>query len=394
MNEFKVSYWAKDPQTGKSVLKSVPMDVRAYKDAAEQKMNLRQYARTIASDFDREKGDALDQFYSNSGLFDDKRFGMPGMTLQDLSKMELAADFRRNDGNDTSLAARLLFPQLILETLDANALADDGGDILNIWESMIAVNRNINGTRADQPIIDTSGPEESRSGRTAQLAEPETMVSITTSEKSFRIPTNSIGLMISDEAMEATTIDLVRVVMSAQSRGDRIRRVQEMLKAMVQGDDDLGISALPVVTAQSFDSSISANGEITKRAYIKWLHSKQKTCNITRVLTDIDTALDVDEGLLPVVTGQDASKIVTPFSGMNLNITVPQMVALENDFFGAGLLVGLDPRYAIQRFVNVSASYDAIEQYVMRKATGFRVDYGEMANRLYDEAWTVMSLTV
>ncbi|MNY70075.1 hypothetical protein D3C86_2081330 [compost metagenome] len=55
-------------------------------------------------------------------------------------------------------------------------------------------------------------------------------------------------------------------------------------------------------------------------------------------------------------------------------------------------MVGLDPRYAVQRFVNISAAYDAIEKYVMRKATGLRVDYGEMATRLYDEAWSVVSL--
>lgn len=392
MNGFNVQYWAKDGD--KSVLKSVPMGVEAYKHASEKKMNLRQYARHVAADFDASKGDALDQMYANSGLFDSKKFGMPGMTVKDLSNETLAADFRRNDGNDTSLGARLLFPQLILETMNEVQLRDDGTDILSAWESMVAVTRNIVGTKADQPIINTTAPEGSASGRISQLAEPETMVSITVGDKSYRIPTNSVGLMISNEAMEATTIDLVRTVMEAQSRGDKVRRVTEMLKAMVLGDDDLGITALPQVTAQSFDNTITAAGEVTKRAYIKWLHSKQKVCNIDRCLTDIDTALDVDEGLLPVVTGVDSSKIVTPFSGMNMKITIPEMVPFEAGMFGAGLLVGLDSRYAIQRFVNVSAGYDAIEDYVMRKATGFRVDYGEMATRLHDEAWTVLSLTV
>ena len=67
-------------------------------------------------------------------------------------------------------------------------------------------------------------------------------------------------------------------------------------------------------------------------------------------------------------------------------------MTFDQDTFGANIFVGLDPRYAIQRFVNVSASYDAIETYVMRRATSFRVDYGEMASRLYDEAWSVLSL--
>lgn len=391
MKPFKLEYWAKDEKGGK-VLKSVDVTVEAYKHAAEKGMTLRQYVKHLASDWDRSMGDPLDQMYANSGLLDGQKFGMPAMTLQDIAKAQLADGFRRPDGSDNSLGARLLYPQLILETMQANALRDDGSDILAIWESLIGVSRNINGTKADQPIIDTTAPEGSRSGRIAQLAEPETMISITTGDKSYRIPTNSIGLMISDEAMAATTIDLVRTVMEAQSRGDRIRRAMEQLKSMVQGDIDAGIAALPVTKISEFDSSITTNGVITKRAFIKWLHSKQEICNLSQVLTDIDTAIDIDDALLPKVTGTDSSKIAAPWGGLNLGITQPRIVPVKAEVFGAANLVGLDPRYAIQRFVNVSASYDAIEEYVMRKATGFRVDFGEMSTRLYDEAWSVVSL--
>lgn len=391
MKPFKLEYWAKD-EKGNKVLKSIDVTVEAYKHAAEKGMTLRQYVRHLAPDWDRSMGDPIDHMYAQSGLFDGPKYGMPSMTLKDIASATLADGFRRPDGSDNSLGARLLYPQLILETMQANALRDDGSDILAIWESLIGVSRNVNGTKADQPIIDTTAPEGSRSGRIAQLAEPETMISITTGDKSYRIPTNSIGLMISDEAMAATTIDLVRTVMEAQARGDRIRRAMEQLKSMVQGDIDVGIAALPVTKIGVFDSSITENGKITKRAFIKWLHSKQKICNLSTVLTDIDTALTVDEDLLPKVTGTDSSKVVTPWGGMNLGITQPRIVPVDADVFSAGLMVGLDPRYAIQRFVNVSASYDAIEEYVMRKATGFRVDFGEMATRLYDEAWSVVSL--
>ncbi|MCY1360094.1 hypothetical protein D9M69_467030 [compost metagenome] len=354
-------------------------------------MNLRQYARHLAPDWDRSMGDPIDQMYANSGLFDGPKFGMPSMTLAELAATPLADGFRRPDGSDNSLGARLLYPQLILETIQANAMRDDGRDILSIWEKMVATTRSLNGAKADQPIIDTSAPEGSRSGRVAQLAEPETMVSITTGDRSFKIPTYSVGLMIADDAMQATTIDLVRIVMEAQSRGDKIRRVKEQLRSMVFGDIDRGLAPLPVLKAKQFDSSITTDNTITKRAYIKWLHAMENF-SLGYVLTNIDTALDIDEGLAPKNVGSDNSKIATPFSGMNLDLAIPKMVPFKPEDFGAGILVGLDPRYAIQRFVNVSASYDAIEEYVMRKATGFRVDYGEMATRLMDEAWSVLSL--
>jgi len=53
----------------------------------------------------------------------------------------------------------------------------------------------------------------------------------------------------------------------------------------------------------------------------------------------------------------------------------------------------LDSRYAIRRVINVSASYQAIEQYVMRRATSFRVDYGFIMHKLFSDAWQAMTLT-
>lgn len=387
---FKLKYQAN--VNGKVEQRTKEFGVEVYKAAADANMDLRQYIRTQCADFDVTAGDPIDQMMTNAGMMDAQHRMGPALTMAQMAAMTVADGFRRPDGSDNSLGARLLYPQMILETLNANALRDDGSDILKIWEDCIALTRNLNGAKVEQPIIDTSAPEGSRSGRITQMAEPETMISITTGEKSFRIPTNSIGLLISNDAMAATTIDLVRIVMEAQSRGDKIRRVMEMFKAMVEGDIDMGLLPLPVTKIGTFDSAIIADNTITKRAYLKWLHSVQQTANVSRVFTDIDTALTLDDAFLPKQTGTDSAKISGSWGGVNLGITQPSLIPLNSDVFGAGKLVGLDPRYAIQRFVNVSASYDAIEEYVMRKATGFRVDYGESATRLYDEAWSVVSL--
>ena len=384
---FELKYAGADGTT-----KTYKADVDIYKKAAEAGMTLRQFMRSQVHDHDQGKGDVIDQMMTAASMNDARMGYGSALTMADIAGMATSS-FRRPGDVDNSLGARLLYPQLILETLNANALRDDGSDILAIWQRLVAVTRNVNGQKVDQPIIDTSAPEESRSGRITQLAAPETMVQITTGEKSFRIPTYSIGLMISDEAMAATTIDLVRIVMEAQARGNRIRTVGEQLRSMVLGDVDRGIAALPVKKIGDFDpAGITADGQITKRAFIKWLHSVQKTANIATVLTDIDTAITVDDALLPKVTGTDSSKIATPWGGVNLGITQPEIIPFDVDVFGPGIMVGLDPRYGIQRFVNISATYDAIEEYVMRKATAFRVDYGEMATRLYDEAWSVVSL--
>lgn len=379
--------------------KEVELDasMALYQQAAANKRDVRTEARYAAAEqgvaWDPAKGDLLDQMFAASGLMDGQ-YGGNALTFADMQKQTLANGFRAPDGSDNSIGARLLFPQMILETLRANALDDDGSDIIAQWQSMIATTTNLNGQKAEQPIIDVSGPEGSRSGRISQMAEPETMISITTGQKSYRVPTNSIGLLISDEARASTSIDIVRIVMEAQARGERIRRIGEQLKSMVLGDEDLDMAALPTVKASSFDSTITAANTITKKAYIKWLKHNRYNANLTRVLTGIDEALLVDDQLAPKNTGVDNSLISTPFGGVDFGIPTPKFMTFDQDVFGAGILVGLDPRYAIQRFVNISASYEAIEEYVMRKATGFRVDHGEMATRLHDQAWSVLSLEV
>src|SRR5678809_1718827 len=96
------------------------------------------------------------------------------MCIRDRQKQELANGFRAPDGSDNSIGARLLFPQMILETMRENALDDDGSDILSKWAGLVATTTNVNGQRVDQPIINTKAPEESESQRIAQLAEPTT----------------------------------------------------------------------------------------------------------------------------------------------------------------------------------------------------------------------------
>lgn len=391
---FNLTYMAHDKKTGRTEPKNFEVSEEIYRHASEKGMTLRQYMNEAVEDADPTYGDPLNQMFLSSGLMQDKSLGMPAPSMNDISKGRLAVDggFRSPDGSDNSLASRLLYPQMILETM-SDHLRDDGSDMLAKYNDMVAVTRNVNGKKVDQPTIDTTAPEGSRSGEIAELAEPDTMVSITTGDRSYRIPSKSIGLTISDEAMESTTIDLVRVVMEAQARGERIDMVQEQLRALVYGDKDRGIAPLDITAIGTYDDKITGDNQITKRAYIKWLRNNYRIREISHVLTSLDTALDVDAQLLPKQTGQDSSKIATPFSGMNLDIPIPKMVDFDDSLFGAGVLVGLDKRNAIQRFVNVNANYEAIEKYVMRRANSFRVDYGEMATRLHDEAWDVVSLT-
>ena len=380
----------------------VTLEVTAYKAAAEHGLSLSQYLeRTYPSHPDH--GSTFGQFMQSAGLYvkPDASTGLRSPSLKDVLEGNaaiMAGPLVRNDGSARNgIAGRLLYPQVMLE-LVAAALTDDYADFLGGYNQMIALTTNVTSNIVDQPTITTTAPEASRSQPIAQLAEPSTMVSITLSEKTFRIPRKSIGLVVADEALSATTLDLVGIITQAQARGERIFMVEEQLGAMINGDVDWGETALSSITADSLDpTGITAAGQMTHKAWVHYLHDDYRKIAIDWIMCDLDTAMAIENrtGKPTIATDNPNSpRIDSLFTISNLSIPAPKVFLLDTTFIGANTIVGIDSRYAIRRVVNVSAAYNAIEEWVMRRATAMRVDYGEMSKKLYTEAWKKMTLTV
>lgn len=379
------------------------LDVLAYKAAGERGMSLTEHLQVQYPTNVERDGTAFEQLMNQAGLFmrADHSAGLRPPTMKQVLEGGLAIQagaINRNDGaNSNTVSGRLLFPEIVMQVIRSE-LEESNEDFLGGFDSMVAQTQNITGPKFDQPIINTTGPKADRNQPVGQLAEPAIMMSITVSEVTKRIPTKSIGLTISDEALDATTLDLVGLAVSAQAREERVQMVEGHLNSMITGDVDQGDSALSAVTAQSFDSGITAAGSLSQKAWIHYLRANYRKMNISHIICDVDTALAI-EGRSGKPTNQsddpNSPRIDTLFSVENLGITAPRVLLVDSAVIGgANIIVGLDSRYAIRRVVNVAASYEAIEQYVMRRATSMRFDYGETAHRLYDDAWAKMTLTV
>ena len=73
----------------------------------------------------------------------------------------------------------------------------------------------------------------------------------------------------------------------------------------------------------------------------------------------------------------------------NLNYFVTE----DSSGWPANTLMGLDSRYAIHRIRNSAAAYSAVEEFVLRRAKALRFDFSEIAYRMFDDAFDVLSLT-
>ena len=312
--------------------------------------------------------------------------GKPGMQLGSIVSPD-------GSGSGTP-AGRLFFPEVILQTISA-ALTEDKGDFFTGYESLLSGTESVNAPEFKRARIDTTAPEGSESQPTAQLAEPAVMVKVTAADTTTQIPTKGIGLLISDQALQHTSFDLVNTIMGAQAHGERVRMVEAQLADVFTGNSDLGMAALPVFNADTLDSSIAASGVLTQKAWVHFLRDNYQRMQVTNIVCNIDTALAIENRTNKPTNQNDdpnSRRIDSLFNIDNLGLTPPNVFLVSTAVAPANRIYGLDNKWALRRYINVSASYNAIEDFVIRRATAFRVDHGEAVTRLYDDAFTVMDL--
>lgn len=384
--------------TGKR--QQVEITVLDYMAAADEKLTLTQH---FARKYPTAEANAstFEQMCASAGirLRADHARGIPASSMKELYNgtvdKSMGTIVRGTGADRQTTTGRILFPEIMLQMVN-EALIVSKEDYLQPWESAIAMRTSISGPRADQPRIGVTAPQDSAAQPIGQLAEPATMITITLSDKSYTVPTKAIGLQIADEALQATTIDLVGLTLAAQARGERIRRIEEDMANIIAGDVDFGIAATPFVNASTFDATVTGSVHLTHKAYVKWLRANYQKMAITHILCDIDSALEVDGRTGRPQALNDSSNQLNRFpvdySIENLGLPQPKMLLLPTSIVGANRLVGFDSRYALHEITNVSASYSAIEEFVLRRGKGMRFDYGVALVKFQDEAFTGMTI--
>lgn len=369
----------------------VPVLPSLYEDAFKANLTVPQYLNraypTDASAF----GTAFEQICAASGLVlhADKAYGLRAPNLAsvlDGSAMINAGVITR----EGVPASRILFPAVFLEVME-NKLATERTSQPAIFETMIAIDNTIAGERFDQPKLDFTNVESARSQGIAQLAAPISMLRITASEVSRKIPTFSLGLEISDQAAKVVNIDLTALGLARQVEVERDVRVEGYLSALNAGDVDVGITALVPVTSSTYNGA-ATTGVLTQKAWIKFLANKRRTRKLTHVYCDIDTALKIENrsgrpniNTVEVLTAFSASGIP-----LNLGIGDVKIFIVEVGVVPSNTIVGLDAKYAIRRVRNSEAEYQAAEQFVLKRSTAMRFDFGEIVYPLFPEAFDVM----
>lgn len=376
----------------------IKLDVTMYRQAAERGMSLQQFLNTEHADTGA-NGPAFNQILASEGIFvqANRDVGIRPSTMDAIlngrPNMEAGVNVK-----DAVPASRILFPAVIMQAVE-DKLLQNLAMTANALEDMIALDETINGERYEHPVVNFSKPEAARSQGSSQLAPPPSMMTITTSDKAYRIPSFALGLEVSDQALKATTIDFVALSLARQAAVERNERANNYLLAIFNGDVDNGEGSLAslglVDNASTFDAA-ATGGTLTQKAWMKYLMKNGTKRTITHLVTDIDTAMKI-EGRTgkPTVVQDDGTtnRFDTQFNVMNPTWAKnPKLFLVENAAWAANTIMGLDASWAIRRVRNLSADYQGIESYVLRRSQAMRFDFGEHVNRLYNDAYGCMVL--
>lgn len=401
-------------KTSKGEIHQVELSATLYREAFDAKLSVPAYLnRKYGGQADTEKhGSVFHQLCASQGVYIPAKNNMElrAAPIGDILEGKAALTFdaattqqRNSDYGGTQ--ARILFPAAVIDLIE-NALQKDLTTDSTLFDQMIAVTLGIPSDTFEQPIINYStlngpdGTNRAKAQRIAQLAEPAAMATFTTSQTPRRLPTWSIGAEFSQQALRATTLDLVALSLARFLAVERDARIYEMLSQLWTGDPDMGdTAAISAVTSSALNGAATA-GVLTHKAWLKWLYRNRKFRRLSHVICDIDTYLKIEgrtgrpggigvlDPTLPRIDPQATA--LNPYVD-NVRVMLVDAAA-DGGPVPANTVWGVDARYGIVKVSNTSAAYTAAETFALKRAEAFRIDSSETAYRQFDMAFDVMTI--
>ena len=302
----------------------------------------------------------------------------------------------------TTPASRIFFPEVVLQIMN-EVLQDDYSIEQKAWANMVGSRESIPTEMFTQPLINIEAPKAEDSAPIAQNSLPRNLVSITTSQTSKSIRVNSVGLQISDQAISHVSIDLIGTIFAQQARGESIRNLWRDIAAIKTGNLDAGESALTTNAFTTFDAGAAA-GTVTQLGWLTYLFQPGREMSIDSIICDLPTYLQIQNRVgRPVIFDPNTGGSNTGNAGtyglnvdanvLNVSIGVPNVLIVPTTVLGANIIMGFDSRFGVREVTNISAAYSATEKMVLQRSNFFRMDWGKLAYRLFDSAFSVTDIT-
>lgn len=378
----------------------VNLDVTAYRQAAEAGMSLRQFLNSTYHTNAERDGTAFEQLCASEGirLINDIKTGRRASTVREMMDGS-GPGMNAAVTKEAVPASRLLFPAAVMSLVE-DRLAVDLQTTASVFDSLVAYEESINGERVEQPVINYTNAASNAPQGISQLAMPASMITITASDVSYKLPVFSQGIEVSDQAAQNTTIDLVALTLARTFALQANSRAQGYMLQLMNGDVDNNDGSLTSLGYASTSTGLDSNatgGVLTQKAWMAWMTQFPEKRVVDTIVTDLATAIKIEgRSGKPVITGDDpkSNRIDTNMTVLNPQWAQKVKVFLVTAGSGwpANTIMGMDTRYAIRRIRSLTASFQSTEAFVTRRSTISRFDYGEIVNRMFPEAFAQLTI--
>lgn len=290
-------------------------------------------------------------------------------------------------------STRSLFPEYINNVARWAALwsEDDPYDINLIVSNSIGLNEN--GFRAMYVSDSEAGYREGESSEKGSFPR----ITITWSERLASMKKYGLQIDWSYEFARRARIDVVRPVIE-RAVGVRNRDVfRDGLDLILNGDGTTMSPAATSETAVTYDTTIAANGSITYLAWLKWLYGFRPYVPDV-VITTFDVAYkimtmtraNVDTLALRESLAQNFKGTVAGVRGFTAN---PTILVVDDDDLTANYIIGLDSRYALQRFFEIGSDLTETRRIIENQFERIILSRWEGLAKVFPAASKVLTLT-
>jgi hypothetical protein len=174
------------------------------------------YINQKFADADLSIGPAFKQMQASMGIClpgADNPFGLKATSMASLldGSATFSADNTQQNTSPFGTSSRAFTMISIIDAVEAAVAKDRTTDIQTFY-SMVGTELSINSEHFEQPVVDygsLGGPEQAKSQRVAQGANPPRTAFFRTADRIRRIGSWTIGMEWSEQALKATTLDFV-----------------------------------------------------------------------------------------------------------------------------------------------------------------------------------------
>lgn len=378
----------------------IPLAASMYRESAERGQSLRQFLNAQHRTNEERDGTAFEQICASEGirLRNDVSRGMRASTVQEMAE-GTGAGMTAAVTREAIPASRVLFPAAVMGLVE-DRLAIDLTQTDAVFNSLVAYEESVNGDRVEQPVINYTNASDNKPQTITQLAMPASMITITASDVSYKLPVFSQGIEVSDQAARTTTIDFVALTLARSFAIQSNVRAQGYMLALKDGDVDNNDGSLASlgysVTSTDLDPA-ATGGVLTQRAWMAFMTQNPEKRVIDVIVTDLATAIKIEQRTgKPIITQDDPN---SPRVDTNMSVLNPQwsprvkvFLVTAGSGWPANTVMGIDSRYAIRRIRSLTASFQSTEAFITKRSTVSRFDYGEIVNRMFAEAFSVLTI--